>query len=138
VDRESSHSVSTSEIDFFLEQLHRWKSMIPLDTHKKVDSESTSFDGYDYYVGPLHSPQIKLPLILIDGFLLQMSSSATVSTIISPQCGSPISRAMCRSMWWGLRDLQATPQHVRRFLLDGSPDRIPSRPDFDLLHLYFT
>jgi hypothetical protein len=25
--------------------------MIPFDTHKKVDSEATSFDGYDYYVG---------------------------------------------------------------------------------------
>jgi hypothetical protein len=62
--------------------------MIPLDTHKKVDSEATSFDGYDYYVGPLHSPQIKSLLMPIDGFLLQMSSSATVSTIIGSQCRS--------------------------------------------------
>jgi hypothetical protein len=76
--------------------------MIPLDTHKKVDSEATSFDGYDYYVGPLHSPQIKSPLIPTDGFLLQMSSSATVSTIIGPQCGSQLSQTMCGSMWWSL------------------------------------
>ncbi|RDW76111.1 hypothetical protein BP5796_06932 [Coleophoma crateriformis] len=54
VDRESSQTVSNAEIDYFVEQLEHWKSMIPLDTHKKVDSESTSFDGYDYYVGFLH------------------------------------------------------------------------------------
>jgi hypothetical protein len=113
--------------------------MMPINTHKKVDSEATSFDGYDYYVGPLHYPQIKSALILIDGFLLQMSSSATVSTIISPKCGSEISQTMCGSMWWSLRDLQMTPpQHVRRLLLDGSADCIPSWPDLDLLHLDIT
>lgn len=47
---DQSTNVTDAEIEFYLEQLDKWKSLIPLDAKKKHDRESVAFDGYDYYV----------------------------------------------------------------------------------------
>lgn len=48
VDR--AKNVLESEIDGFIEQLERWKTMIPLDTKHFIDKETEPYDGYDYYM----------------------------------------------------------------------------------------
>lgn len=48
VDQKSNFT--DAEIEFYLEQLDKWKRLIPLDAKKQVDRESIAFDGYDYYM----------------------------------------------------------------------------------------
>ncbi|KAI9734555.1 MAG: hypothetical protein M1834_002156 [Cirrosporium novae-zelandiae] len=48
VDR--SGEASAVETDYFLEQLSRWRSMIPLDIRKKANAQSITLDGYDFYI----------------------------------------------------------------------------------------
>jgi len=43
-------NVTDEEVDYYLEQLEKWKNKIPLDAKSKYDRESVAFDGYDYYV----------------------------------------------------------------------------------------
>ncbi|TVY46901.1 putative transcriptional regulatory protein [Lachnellula occidentalis] len=47
---DTSVAVSDTEIDAFIAQLLEWKSLIPLDARKKLDSELGAFDGYDHYM----------------------------------------------------------------------------------------
>jgi hypothetical protein len=47
---DQSINVADAEVDHYLEQLEKWKSLIPLDAKKQCDRESVAFDGYDYYV----------------------------------------------------------------------------------------
>lgn len=42
--------ITDAEVDRYLEQLERWRGMIPLDAKTHVDRESVAFDGYDYYM----------------------------------------------------------------------------------------
>jgi hypothetical protein len=42
-------NVTDAEIEFYLEQLENWKSLIPLDSKKQSDREGIPFDGHDYY-----------------------------------------------------------------------------------------
>ncbi|KUJ14911.1 uncharacterized protein LY89DRAFT_649498 [Mollisia scopiformis] len=43
-------NVTDSEIEFYLDQLEKWKSLIPLDAKRQVDREVVPFDGYDCYM----------------------------------------------------------------------------------------
>lgn len=43
-------NVTDDEVDYYLEQLEKWKNLIPLDAKGQYDRESVAFDGYDYYV----------------------------------------------------------------------------------------
>lgn len=47
---DQSINVTDAEVDYHLEQLEQWKSLIPLDAKTHVDKESVAFDGYDYYM----------------------------------------------------------------------------------------
>ena len=46
---DQSTNVTDAEIEFYLEELEKWKNLIPLDAKRKVDRDSIAFDGYDYY-----------------------------------------------------------------------------------------
>ncbi|KYG50212.1 hypothetical protein M433DRAFT_139318 [Acidomyces richmondensis BFW] len=43
-------NVTDDEVDYYLEQLEKWKNLIPLDAKGQYDRESVAFDGYDYYM----------------------------------------------------------------------------------------
>jgi hypothetical protein len=46
---DQSTNVTDTEIESYVDQLEKWKDLVPLDAKKQVDRESIAFDGYDYY-----------------------------------------------------------------------------------------
>lgn len=49
---DQSTNATDAEIQVYLDQLEKWKSLIPLDAKVQVDREVVPFDGYDYYGMP--------------------------------------------------------------------------------------
>lgn len=80
-------TVGDSHIDHFLAQLEGWKSLIPADSVRQPESPSKFFDGYEYYVRPIHV------MMLSDGHMAELDQMAfyhkSVRFLLYPQLSRP-------------------------------------------------